>query len=363
MISRAQPGFRQAGIPLAVKIGGVLSALVLLLSLAACAPRTASRKVAGPHGDVVEQPIRQIFLRGELGEKTAEISGLAWCGERLILLPQYPERFAAVGEGCVFALEKDEILAYLDERSPEPLTARRIPFQARGLETLILGYEGYEAIAFHGQRVFLTIEAKRGAKMVSYLVSGEMAADLGGLRIDTGHLVEIPAQAEIANMSYEALVVANDTLVTLYELNGANINPDPHAYLFDMSLRHLGTVPCPTIEYRITDATEMDAARRFWVVNFFYPGDERLLRPARDLLAAEYGQGPTHQRCLAVERLVEYRFTAGRIVRTDAPPIQLQIVDDANCRNWEGIARLEDRGFLLMTDTYPETILGFVPFE
>ena len=31
-------------------------------------------------------------------------------------------------------------------------------------------------------------------------------------------------------------------------------------------------------------------------------------------------------------------------------------------RNWEGIARLEGRGFLLVTDQFPDTILAFVPY-
>jgi len=32
-----------------------------------------------------------------------------------------------------------------------------------------------------------------------------------------------------------------------------------------------------------------------------------------------------------------------------------------DARNWEGIVRLDNRGFLLATDKFPTTILGFVP--
>ncbi len=45
----------------------------------------------------------------------------------------------------------------------------------------------------------------------------------------------------------------------------------------------------------------------------------------------------------------------------DRAPIQLTLVDEATVRNWEGIARLDGRGFLIATDTYPATILAFVP--
>jgi hypothetical protein len=39
-------------------------------------------------------------------------------------------------------------------------------------------------------------------------------------------------------------------------------------------------------------------------------------------------------------------------------PIYLKLMPD-NSRNWEGIARFED-GFLIATDTFPETIFAFV---
>jgi hypothetical protein len=45
------------------------------------------------------------------------------------------------------------------------------------------------------------------------------------------------------------------------------------------------------------------------------------------------------------------------------PPIQLELIDDLHPRNWEGLVRLDPHGFLLATDTYPETLLAFVPAE
>ena len=43
-------------------------------------------------------------------------------------------------------------------------------------------------------------------------------------------------------------------------------------------------------------------------------------------------------------------------------PIQIEL-DEKASRNWEGIVRLDDRGFLVATDKYPEMILGFIPFK
>jgi len=58
---------------------------------------------------------------------------------------------------------------------------------------------------------------------------------------------------------------------------------------------------------------------------------------------------------------VEFQYTASGISLVDTPPIQLELIDDDHSRNWEGVVRLDGIGFLLMTDTHPETILGFVP--
>jgi hypothetical protein len=41
----------------------------------------------------------------------------------------------------------------------------------------------------------------------------------------------------------------------------------------------------------------------------------------------------------------------------------LELVSDDDTRNWEGLVRLDDYGFLLATDKYPRTILAFVPLD
>ena len=54
-----------------------------------------------------------IPLNGPIDSKQAELSGLAWIRDILVLLPQYPERFGS-GEGVLFAISKQTILDYLD---------------------------------------------------------------------------------------------------------------------------------------------------------------------------------------------------------------------------------------------------------
>lgn len=284
---------------------------------------------------------------------------MAWYGDYLILLPQYPDFAGGEGDGAVYALPKADLLLYLAGGLPGPVEPLRIPFVAPGLATAIEDFEGYEAIAFQGDRAFLTIEASPGREMKGYLVSGTMAPDLSSLTVDTAVVTEIPPQSKETNRADEALLVVGGTIVTLYEVNGVAINASPVAHLFDTDLTPRGTVPFPQIEYRITDATDPDANGRFWAINFFFPGDEEL-QVENEPLAERYGKGPTHAQNDTVERLVEFQYSDSGIRLTDTPPIQLDLLPIIP-RNWEGLVRLDDLGFLLVTDLFPVTILGFVP--
>jgi hypothetical protein len=106
----------------------------------------------------------------------------------------------------------------------------------------------------------------------------------------------------------------------------------------------------------------VDDENRFWVINYFFPEEGVILRPAADRETARYGQGASHAVCEGVERLLEMRYLGDRIVRTDTPPVSFRLRQDRLCRNWEAVVRVEGRGFLLMTDRYPETLLAFAAY-
>jgi hypothetical protein len=250
-------------------------------------------------------------------------------------------------------------VAFLDGTQDGPLTPQPIPLAAPGLAQLP-GYEGLEAIVFDGEQVFVTIETSNGAPMMGYLVSGRITPDLSRVDLDMNNLTEIVPPVALVNYSDEALLVVNDTVLTIYEANGRFVNPAPLAHPFSASLEPLGTLPFPTIEYRVTDATEVDGNGRFWVINYLFPGDIPKLNIAPDAIGERYGRGPTHAAGETVERLIELQIGSDGITLTDTPPIQLELLPNDEARNWEGIARLDDRGFLLATDKFPETILGFV---
>ncbi len=59
-----------------------------------------------------ETPVMLIELSGPAAEPDAEISGLAWYGDTLVLLAENPNLYAGEGDaGAIFALDKADILA------------------------------------------------------------------------------------------------------------------------------------------------------------------------------------------------------------------------------------------------------------
>ena len=309
-----------------------------------------------------ETALQPIPLADPLGDRHAEISGMAWYGDYLIIVPQYPNFFLgedAKEPGALFAIPKDAIMAYLDKESCEPLEAIQIPLDA-GDAYDIPGFEGFEAIAFHGDTVYMTIEVSGDEGMYAYLVSGQIAPDLSGITLNTDKMMKIPTQSGVKNMSEEAIVLTDDSVITLHEANGVAVNPNPVAHVFGLDLSEKGTIPMANVEYRITDATTMDDEGLFWVINYFWPGEE-VLKPEVDPIFEKYGKGPTHAAAEGVERLLALRYTGDGIQIADIPPIQLQLLADGSLRNLEAIARYEDQGFLVATDKYPTTIFGFVP--
>jgi hypothetical protein len=323
----------------------------------AVTPGPASTPAGGP-----DNPVLEIPLAGPVADPRSELSGLAWYGDNLIFLPQYPDFETEDGASFLYALSKAEILAFLDGQLDGPLEPRPVPFAAAGLEESIAGFEGYEAIAFSGDDAYLTIEARNNGAMLGYLVKGSMAPGLpglGGLALDAATLAVIAPQSDALNIADETLFVAGQLVGTIYELNGAGVNPAPVVHLFDRNLTPVGVTSLPNVPFRITDATVPDAAGRFWAINYFYPTGDEL-----DVFSTPEGGASVDQAWPAwsgLGRLIELQFTPAGVVPAGTAPIQLE-ANLSDIHNWEGLARLDGRGFLLVSDDIPGSALGFVAF-
>ena len=101
---------------------------------------------------------------------------------------------------------------------------------------------------------------------------------------------------------------------------------------------------------------------RFWAINYFWPGDKKLLNPGKDDILNKAKQVSSHFKSDQIERLVEFQISAGEISISDTKPIQLFLESDAS-RNWEAVARLDDKGLLIATDKHPRMIFGYVQFK
>jgi hypothetical protein len=322
---------------------------LVLMILAAGAPRAA----VGAQGDLPEVPVRTIELSGPAASLAAELSGLAWSGDTLLLVAENPYIYAADGfAGMFFALEKADLLTYLDAVDPAPLEPRPVPIMAPDIRASVPNFDGFEAAAFWEDRIFLVIEARRAdGTTYGYLVRGTAAPGLAHITLDFDRVVELPPPSDQPNIGYESLFVSMGIVVVIGEANGLGAV----AMVFDTGLNYLDSMLFPPVPYRLTDVTPPQNGI-FWGINTGVGSVES------DPLVERSGEGATHRHRPQVERMVAFEFSA------DASAYRVEVVEDSPVylelsilpRNWEGIARLDGRGFLLVTDLWPRTLLGFV---
>jgi len=278
-----------------------------------------------------------------------EYSGLAWYGDYLILLPQYPT-------GYLLAISKDDLTTAIDSDNNN-ITPVRVPFRGDDFTRVLPGYEGFEALVFKDSLVFLSIEYETKKAIGGYFVSGNISSLSSGIMLNSENILHLSAPETIGNMAFESLILDENQLIPIYEANGAKVYRDPWVLSISTDLIVEDKIPFPNIEYRVTDATQPDENGKFWVINYLWSGDYRKLKPAHDVFQNPFGKVTKGS---DLERLVEIEYKEDHFYLTDTPPIYLTQPKQKS-RNWEGIVRLDDKGFILITDKHPRTILMFVP--
>jgi len=306
-----------------------------------------------------EMGVVSLRLPENIQAPSFEYSGMAWFGDHLVLLPQYPEGKDFSRESYLFAIAKEDLLLAIENPEFE-LPVKDVPILNSDLRSVIRGFEGFESILFVDQDVYLTVESHGGNPMMGYLMRGEVEGELESIRLDPESLVELEPLSSADNATFEAMTFWNGNLYVLYEHNSKQVGEQPIAYQYSLDLVFEREIAFPVIDFRITDATTSDLSGKFWVVNYFFPGDTHLA-VEHDHLLSQYGEGETHAVYEPVERLVQLQIESDQISRIDQAPIYLQLLDKNIARNWEGIILLEDLGFLLISDSFPGSILGFCP--
>jgi len=309
----------------------------------------------------IEYEVEIIKLAPPLNHKDIEISGLAWCADTLIVVPQYPERFVENAKSYLYGISKKVILDYVRGKDRSPISAKPIRVFENNIREKMSLFEGFEAIACSDTSVWLSIEAQNFfGTHEAYIVPADpnLTSTEPSISIRTDQIRRIKSQSGIQNKGEEAIVLYNKHLVSLHEVNDKRMVPFPKAHRIETELGTQSEISMEHLPYRLTDATDVDNQGRFWVINYQYSGD-KFNRGADDPIKEKYGVGSSHKQYYNTERLVEFEFGKNSVIRSERPPIQLKM-NAKEGRNWEGIARLNNIGFLIATDKHPDTIMGFV---
>ena len=340
----------------------------LIFSMAACSntvvPVETEKFETEATIQIEEYRLTDIPLNGEAAKADQEYSGLGWWKDWLILLPQYPAGIKANKESRLYAIDKANILAYLENPESE-IQILPIPFLDAFTGQDIQGFEGYEAIEFIGDNVFLTIEASDKGKMKAFVVKGvveQIDGNLQLIRLDHSKSLALEAQNNNKNASYEALTSDGEFLYAIFEQNGAEQNHQAFVLKINQDLVLVDELPIDPVNFRLTDASKIDENGEFWMINYFFPGDSHL-KVKSDAISEKYGLGKSHLENEVVERLLKFKFNGQGVRLVEEAPIYLELLPKNVARNWEGIVKLDDIGFLIITDKFPNSILSFVNIE
>ena len=302
------------------------------------------------------EPVR-IILSGPAGDRTLEMSGLAWAGETLLLMPQYPNP----AKPCMYGIDKSIIKDRI--KNPHvPIKPKEYSLQLNNLVDLVPGFQGFEALCYVRENLYFLIEAETDRHMSSYLVAGNFNEQELTIYFTLDRLIKIDVPAEIHNMAFESLLYTRKSLWALFEANGMNANPEPTINTFSLGLTPKTKFTFPNVEYRITDFTTVNNYGHFWAINYFWPGYRKHVNPENDVYAHQFGKGETHQKNEHVERLLEFQITNDGVVPSGTRPVEI-VLEENNPRNWEGLVKMDDLGFLIISDEHPETIFAFIPYS
>jgi hypothetical protein len=341
--------------------------IAVLFSLVACSSRAELSRDMGNGEDIPlleEHSLIELPLHGEAANSENEYSGLAWWNDSLILLPQYPSGIWGNQESRLYLIEKTNLLAFLENPKLE-IEIQTIPFLDAFTGQEISGFEGYEAIEFIGDSVYLTIEASPNGKMKAYVVKGvveQANGTLQSIRLDQRLWLELETQNDNRNASYEALTTDGEFLYAFFEQNGVEQNLQPLVLKINQDLVVVDDLPIDPVNFRLTDASKIDENGEFWMINYFFPGDTHL-KVNSDAISAKYGLGKSHLENEVVERLLKFKLDEKGVNLVEETPVYLELLPKNVARNWEGLVELDDIGFLLISDKFPNSILSFVKFR
>jgi len=274
----------------------------------------------------------EVPLDGLITDRKQEISGMTTYKDNLILLPENRN-------GYYFYIPFDEIMNTL--RTGDKILPIQKTFTTRKLKERYSGLDGFEAIAFNGDDVYIMVEVRIDGKMAGLLLWGTIIPSTMEIDIPEENIMLIKPPAQIDNFSFESLTITDGQLIMIYETNGSKTIDKPFQYVVNLDDMSINKTPFPNIDFRLTDATSV-VDNKFWMINYYWTGDKETLGVPNDV---------------GIERLVEFKLGYNGIERSSSEYITLDNLDDPH--NWEGLVRF-GRGFLICTDKWPRMVLGYI---
>jgi|TARA_R110001592_G_scaffold37644_2_gene125336 hypothetical protein len=282
--------------------------------------------------DNVSSSFVDIPLEGLVTDRKQEISGMTKFEDKLVLLPENLN-------GHMFYIPLDDIRKSINNM--DTIRPMMSIFTTTNYKESIAGFDGFEAIVFDGNDVYIAVEIRDNEDMAGLLIWGRINSETMEVVIPTNNIIRLETPIQVENCSFEGLNIQNGNLNIFYEVNGKKLRIDAWQYSIRLEDFSIYKTEFPHIEYRITDVTDV-VDGKFWTMNYYWPGDKDRV-----------GTDDT----LGVEQIIELEIIDNKIFKTNTSPIVL--TNGKKSRNWEGLVRFDD-GFLICTDKHPKMILGYV---
>ncbi|TDO21842.1 hypothetical protein [Pedobacter duraquae] len=223
-----------------------------------------------------QRSYQTIPLPLEIASVNEEFSGLSSHKGRLYLIPQYGSYKETKLEGIfnIYSILTDSITRVIEGKDKQLTAFKTIKVKNLALlpDEIKSGYEGFEAITFIGDEVYLSIET-HDDKDYCYLIKGILNTKLGTIEIDAVNFMRLARYPYVENAGYEALTYLPEKkkLLAIYEYNA--MHNGGIGYLIDPSFKKAPEkIDIPFLPFRITDI-QIDAQGTIYGINYFWNGD------------------------------------------------------------------------------------------
>lgn len=297
------------------------------------------------------------------GIENYQFGGLSEYQDQIIIAAWPPRSSEPPTEHVFFSVGKDDVLSYGQDSAP--LQPEHLQIEGLNGEP---GEIRYDAVATKGDEVFLIYVDESTRRRQSMLASGQIDWANKKVNFDASAVEPLPfpksfntSLVKYRPIAYKSILVMDSgKLLLLFEANGAVINEEAEAIVYDPTRGSFDFIEFPNLDYSITDTTVFDGDG-FWALNVFYPIYFNLYKPQEDPEVDRTGF-ETHENTEVVERLVYYTIDAEsnlnvqkyaylRLLKGTDPWYQ-------KTRNWQGLERLNKDTLLAVTRKFPSPLFA-----